>query len=222
MSQQLTLRLAGAPTYSMNDFLQAPCNQKAYEMIAQADQWPHGIILWGAEKTGKTHLAHIFQHTHGGEFYSEESIESLKIQDLVKPETYYILDQSIDFYTQHETELFHLLNLLHERNSKLLMTAHKPLLQWSLKLSDLQSRLSRFLSVELEKPDDSLLESVLHKHASDLQITLDPKVAAYLMTHSDRSIQHLLNTLEQINVLALERREKITIPLAKRVLEKLT
>ncbi len=220
MKKQLILPFSSQALYTVEDFIQSPSNYKAFQAVSHPAQWPqYGLIVWGAAKSGKTHLAHIFHHSTGAEFIPLERLNNFPDHDWVKENSYYILDYPCNDYRAYETKLFHFLNLLSQKQSKVLITADLAVAQWPLQLPDLKSRLSLMLSVPLEAPDDILLESILLKHAADLQITLSPHVISYLITHTDRCINQLLSLLHQLNALALEQGRKITVPLVKQLYE---
>lgn len=217
MQQQLVLNFANSSTYSSHDFVQGPCNADALALIQHPDRWiGYGLIVYGREKTGKTHLAHIFSEMHQGRFCALSDLAQLKEQDWVEHDTYYILDHPFACYLSLQTELFHFLNLLKMKNSKLLWIAPKPSSHWPITLPDLKSRISLMLTVKVEQPDDTVLTGILQKRAADMQIVLSPLVISYLLTRKDRSIGTLLNTLEKLNTLALEKRERITIPFIRK------
>jgi hypothetical protein len=216
-SQQLVLGFLATNSYRAEDFLVDLSNEKAYQMVLSQDRWgSHGLVLWGDAKVGKTHLAHLFQKKTGAVFLTEDHLEKLeKGEDCTENFQVFILDSLEIVLPSYEKALFHLSNLLKEKGGSFLILSQRPPGEWKISLKDLESRLKAFLAIHVQNPSDSLLEAILMKKSGDLQIILDPKVIAYLLTHGERAPGALQKFLEELNEFSLSQRQKITIPLVK-------
>jgi chromosomal replication initiation ATPase DnaA len=216
-SKQLILSFAASDSYRAEDFLVDASNQKAYQMILAQDQWgSHGLVLWGAPKVGKTHLAHLFQKKTGAVFLTEDHLERLeKGEDCTEIHQVFVLDSLEAVLPLYEKALFHLCNLLKEKAGNFLILSQRCPGEWEISLKDLESRLKAFLPIQVENPSDQLLEAILMKKSGDLQTVLNPKVITYLLTHGERSPGALQKFLEELNEFSLSQRQKITIPLIR-------
>jgi chromosomal replication initiation ATPase DnaA len=216
-SKQLILSFAASDSYGAEDFLVDASNEKAYRMIFSQDQWgSHGLVLWGGSKVGKTHLAHLFQKKTGAVFLTEDHLERLeKGEDCTETDQVFILDSLEAVLPLYEKALFHLSNLLKEKEGSFLVLSQKCPGDWEIDLKDLESRLKAFLAIQIQNPSDQLLAAILMKKGGDLQIVLDPKVINYVLTHRERSPKSLQKFLEDLNQFSLIQGQKITVPLVK-------
>lgn len=207
-------------TYLEEDFLKSNTNALAYDAIQSWPNWTsYGLILFGPSKTGKTHLAHIFQKKSKGLFLEKESLKDLdRFESSIVAGKGYILED-IDSWAQScESSLFHLCNLIKERHAFLLLTAETSPPLWKVQLPDLRSRLSLFPAFRLNPADEELLEAILIKKTSEMQIELDASVRRYILTHLERSADSLIKFLEEVNQVSFTLQRKITIPLVKEVI----
>ncbi|OFW69067.1 MAG: hypothetical protein A2977_02755 [Alphaproteobacteria bacterium RIFCSPLOWO2_01_FULL_45_8] len=216
---QLPLRFDVKQNYFPEDFLKSESNALA---LSALEAWPHwlvyGLLIFGAHKVGKTHLAHVFQSTSRALFLHPKDLKSLDDFDpLILPGRAYIVDDASSPDIS-EQSLFHLCNLIKERKGTLLLTAEQPPALWPLQLADLRSRLALFPALRIERPDDDLLEAILVKKISEMQIDLDPAVRKYILRHIERSSGFLVRFLEELDTQSLRAQRAITIPFVKRVL----
>jgi chromosomal replication initiation ATPase DnaA len=217
---QLPFHFEVTPTYLEEDFLKSSTNALAYEAIQAWPNWTsYGSVLFGPPKTGKTHLAHIFQKKSKGLFLEKDNLKDL---DAFEPSILsgkgYILENVDSWAASFEPSLFHLCNLVKERKAFLLLTAETPPPLWKIQLADLHSRLSLFPAFRLSSAEEELLEAILIKKTSEMQVDLDAAVQRYILTHLDRSADSLIKLLEEVNHASLRLQRKITIPLVKEVL----
>ena len=218
-STQLPLRFAVEPNYFPEDFIRSDSNSVA---LAGVESWPewstYGLSICGAPKVGKTHLAHFFQaHAHAL-FLKKENLKQLdQFEALIRPGKAYIVDDVYPWAQKNESVLFHLLNLIKERQATLLLVAEQTPALWELQLPDLKSRLAQFPALRMERPDDDLLEAILVKKISEMQVDLAPIVRRYILTHIERSASYLLRFLEEVNRVSLVQKRAITVPLVRQV-----
>ena len=115
--------------------------------------------------------------------------------------------------------LLHLYNWTKEQGGYLLITASERPKNWNISLDDLSSRMLASETVEIKAPDDYLLEAVIIKQFSDRQITLPADVISYLIPRAERSFDAIRKLVQNIDKLSRIEKKKITIPIARRVLE---
>ena len=114
--------------------------------------------------------------------------------------------------------MFHLYNQAREQGAGILFTATSPAARWPLNLADLISRLRAAPSAEIGAPDDALLTAVLAKLFSDRQIKIDADVLGYVVPRMERSFAAALNFVANADRHALETKRRVTVPLARQVL----
>jgi len=196
------------PSLKREDFLVAPCNWEAFELITHPQLWEGScLILKGPKNSGKTHLAHLFSKKRETcSSLKEDKIPSLKAQKIVIED----IDEDLD-----EEKLFHLFNFIKETKGQLLLTCNKmPLMT----LKDLSSRLNAAQKVDIGLPDDTLVASLFLKLFYDKQISISTEVIDYLVLHTERSFEQIKETVDKLDTLSLSANRKITIPLIKTIL----
>ncbi|WP_208430471.1 DnaA ATPase domain-containing protein [Methyloceanibacter sp. wino2] len=119
-----------------------------------------------------------------------------------------------------ERTLFHLLNLAAEKRFSVLLTARISPNRWPFALPDLLSRLSAVPVTEIGAPDEVLLRTVMLKHFSDRQLTIEPKVLEFLAVRIDRSLEAAAAAVEAVDQAALRSGRKISRQLVAEALER--
>jgi DnaA-homolog protein len=117
-----------------------------------------------------------------------------------------------------QTTLFHALQTLDQSGGQLLVASRLPVQALGL-LPDVTSRLLTFPQLEITPPTDAELRQLVLKWAADEQLTLEPAVVEYVLTRAARSAPAVLGLLGQLNVLSLQQRRAITVPLVRQVLQ---
>jgi DnaA family protein len=85
-------------------------------------------------------------------------------------------------------------------------------------MPELKTRFGWGLVFQLFGLDDAEKHAALCEHAASLGFRLDPQVADYLLTHTARDMQSLLQVLEALDRFSLETRRPITLPLLRQLL----
>jgi chromosomal replication initiation ATPase DnaA len=209
--RQLILDLGRAPGYDSEDFLVSASNATAFAMLDSWPAWPAAtVILTGPPGAGKSHLATIWAR------HAEARV--IQRGDVIEPDELArcpaVVLEDCDRATRPEAALFHLLNLMKESGSWLVMTARDNPDQWGLGTADLLSRLRLSPIVTIGRPDAAMVRAVLIKLFSDRQIRIDEDVVAYAALHLDRSLEAATAFVQAIDDAALSAGRRITRPLA--------
>jgi chromosomal replication initiation ATPase DnaA len=216
--KQLLLPLDLPPTFEAKDFIVSKSNEEAYLWLIRWPNWPNRTLsIYGDEGCGKTHLSHIWQcysesrHLTGIDF-NETALETL----LEGPALFLIDDAHL---IEKEEKFFHFYNhILQSKGGLLLLSTMAPA-YWDTYLPDLRSRLNAIPAFKIHPPDEDLLSQVIKKQFSDLQITVDDTVIAYLLKHMERSFESARMWVDILNKRALTQQKSITIPLVREVLQ---
>ena len=214
---QLILKFPFAKKYYEQDFFVSSNNYPAYKLI---ESWPDWAGKWlnifGESGSGKTHLAKIFEKRIDKiKIISAKRINNNVLQDLNLIECL-IID---DFENNIDEKLFYsILNQSKQLDNYILINSVDPLKRFKFKLKDLKSRINSFTYYGIELPTDDLLKVIISKTLSDKQISINPKIAEFIIKNVDRSYEKMLKFLKEVDELSLSTGKSININLIKKVL----
>ena len=212
--RQLALVLDHAESYARDDFMSGPCNKGALALIDSWPDWPSSAMaLVGPEGSGKTHLAMIWAEAAGARVVSGRALGEAELPIALATGALVVEDAP----ATDDRILFHLLNMVREENSSLLLTARTPPVSWSAAVADLVSRLRALPVATLTVPDDAMLRAVIVKLAADRQLALDEAVVSYLTTHIERSFGAARAAVIALDNESLRRRRPATRALAAEI-----
>ena len=188
----------------------------------------HCLFLSGPAGSGKTHLlnaaCNLSRQLGKQAFYiapgrlppgAAAGLAGLEQMDLVCVDD---IDQCIG-QRDWEEALFHCFNRLREQGGSLLACSVTRLSALPFSLPDLASRLGWGLRLQLQPLDEGGKLEVMQRWAGAHDIQLPAEVQNYLLSRSSRSLTALLEHLEAVRVAALSGKRKITVPLAREVLQ---
>lgn len=214
--QQLGLEWPLQPHFSRDDFLTSDSNAAALRTIEAWPHWPDNVLLLvGAPGSGKSHLAAIWAAHTGAQTISGADLGHSKLAALAAHPAL-VIDAAEDLDT--EAPLFHLLNIARQDRKSVLLTARRAPDFWGLKTADLLSRLRLAPMVEIDAPDDALLQAVLKKLFRDRQLLVDPAVVDFIALHIDRSLDMARAFVATLDRLSLARGSAISRALARELL----
>lgn len=194
MTKQIALPLDWGSASSESDFVVSDANREAVRHLEHWSLWPvRASLLVGPGKSGKSHLARIFQKWSAGD----------------------VID---DAHRAGETDLFHAWNRAQEQRRPLLLVAEAAPPRWRVALPDLASRLKATPVVAIGAPDDALLAAVMSKQFHDRGLQPAPEVVHYIITRIERSFAGVAQVVGALDVASLSERRRLTVPLAREVL----
>ena len=241
MPRQLTLRLNLDDEATFDNFYCGPAQSRNSKLLhflrdtlipraAGAPVSAVGTVLrdfvWlcGAKGAGCSHLLQAVCHGAGQlglqAFYLDFSAHRGLSPDVLQGmENVPILClDAIDLLAgdqEWELALFSLYNRMAERQTPLLVAAHSSPAQQPFQLADLKSRMQSAAVFELELLSDEDKAKALQLRAHKRGFELSDDVAAYLVSHSERSMSALSEVLQKLDQHSLETKRRVTVPLLK-------
>ena len=218
---QLTFNLENKPALGRNDFIVSESNLDAIRWIDNWPNWSHnsgGLNVVGPKSAGKTHLGAVWRSLSKAQWINTPIIDTMRVPDILGKGQHVVLDDFNQAWPG--VPLLHLYNLVRERKGFILIISENPVAQLGVAPDDLASRLSTMPVVAIKPPDDCLLKEVMLKLFKDRQIVVENGVLDYLVVRMERSFEEALRLVNRLDNEALAEKNRITIPLASRVLGK--
>ncbi|MFP6849574.1 MAG: DnaA regulatory inactivator Hda [Pseudomonas sp.] len=199
------------------------------ECLCGADAgWAESLIyLWGGEGVGRSHLlqAACLRFEQRGELavylpLAEVAEHGPALLDNLEHCELVCLDDldAVAGRREWEEALFHLFNRLRDSGRRLLLAANASPRELSIKLADLQSRLTLALVFQLQSLSDEDKLRALQLRASRRGLHLSDEVGRFILTRGERSMNALFELLERLDQASLQAQRKLTIPFLKETL----
>ena len=167
-------------------------------------------FLYGPKKSGKSFLSNIWKNKYNAIKLSNNFEELIKKKDNILIDDLYFFDQEI---------IFHLVNYCILNNLKILITSPNKINDINFKFNDLPSRLKTFSFLEINTPDDEMLLTILTKLLVDKQFIVNSNdIFEYILRRVDRSYKGIYDIVDKLDILSLEKKRQLTIPLIKEIL----
>ena len=190
----------------------------------------HHIYLWGDDGLGKSHLLQAacklasenqLQVAHVplsmiNEF-SPDMLHDLGMLDLVCVDDLDCLKGDVSW----QQSMVWLYNELRDSRHSLIMAASVKPKRLSLDLQDLQSRLEWDLVLQLKPPDEVTKINILKDRAKARAFELPDDVIEYMIRRVNRDLPSLIMLLDRIDHASLAEKRRVTVPLIKKVLDRL-
>lgn len=219
-TNQLALLLPVEPRFGRDDFLVSPSNEAAWDMFERWPNWPgRMLLLLGPTGSGKSHLGAIWAQRAHARVVGAADLGGADLAALAASGP--LLLEDADRLQGLEAELFHLINLVREREGALALTARNWPDSWGLTTKDLLSRLRLAPAIEIGEPDDALVRAVLVKLFIDRQLVVDTSVVEYLALRIERSLAAARAVVQILDREALAHARPVTRPMAAEVLRRM-
>tara|TARA_B100001029_G_scaffold147348_1_gene128198 strand:- start:3 stop:632 length:630 start_codon:yes stop_codon:yes gene_type:complete len=198
------------PNFSISDYFVGTSNIEAYNLLINT-QNINNLFLVGPSKSGKTHLAFIWQKKFNAIIYDNN------IKQILENTSNVIVDNIFD--NINEEEIFHIINHCSSVNSKILVTSNIKLNEYTFQLKDLSSRLKTFININIDLPDDELLINLMTKLFHDKQIIVkNPEIFHYIIKRVHRSYDKIFHLIDKIDNLLMKKNKQLTIPIIKELI----
>ena len=213
---QLILNFDYDQNFKDQDFYVSKSNEFAFKLLNSWPKWEKNFVnLIGEKFSGKTHLINIFLKKFKGikieaNEINNEFLKKIKVFENIIIENF---NDKID-----ENILFTLLNIIDQDNKYLILTSKNPIVDYSFKLNDLNSRSKNFLLCNIEKPGDDLMFALILKNLSDRQISIDKKLVDFIIKRIDRSYGKIFDFIYKIDKISLKRKKPIDFKIIKEAL----
>lgn len=229
MNEQLILNLGRRRAFNKEDFFVSKSNSLAIKML---DNWKNtssdsGIIIFGPPACGKSHLAAVWSKETSAVSYEISSLVDINIDKIIE-ERFFVLEdiEKLDFLPPKnrifvEEKILHIYNNLNENNGKILFTSKLIPKDWNIELKDLLSRFMSLTVIELNLPDDDLLQAVMAKQFTDRQILVELSVLKYAIPRMERSFLFAKKLVEDLDVEAFKSGKPINIKMVRKSIRSL-
>ena len=213
---QLILNFDYEQNFKDQDFYVSKSNEFAFKLLNSWPKWEKNFVnLIGEKFSGKTHLINIFLEKFKGikieaNEINNEFLKKIKVFENIIIEN---LNDKID-----ENLLFTLFNIIDQDNKYIILTSKNPIVDFSFKLKDLNSRSKNFLLCNIEKPGDDLMFALILKNLSDRQISIDKKLIDFIIKRIDRSYGKIFDFIYKIDKISLKQKKPIDFKIIKEAL----
>jgi len=167
-------------------------------------------LLIGPKKSGKSFLGNIWLNKNN-------AIElKQNFENVIKHKKNVLIDEFLLF---DQENIFHIINNCNLHNLKILIISNKTINEINFKYKDLSSRLKTFNNFEINQPNDEMLVSILTKLLIDKQFIINSNdIFEYILRRVDRSYKGIHDIVDKLDILSLEKKRQLTIPLIKEIL----
>ena len=168
------------------------------------------LFLYGPKKSGKSFLSNIWLNKNNAIQFNNN------FEYLIRKNNNVLID-NISLFDQEK--IFHIVNNCILNNSKVLITSNFKINEIKFKFSDLSSRLKTFSNLEIYQPNDEMLLTILTKLLIDKQFIINTNdIFEYILRRVDRTYKSINDVVNKLDVLSLEKKRQLTIPLIKEIL----
>ena len=167
-------------------------------------------FLCGPKKSGKSYLAKLW-------LKKNHATKINKNYELFLNNKGNILIDDLMLFD--EEKIFHIVNNCILNNLKILITSNNKINEIDFKFNDLSSRLKTFSNLEIHQPNDEMLLTILTKLLIDRQFIINSnEIFEYILRRVNRSYQGIYDIVKKLDILSLEKKRQLTIPLIKEIL----
>ena len=208
MNKQKSFNYQFLSSFNELNFFVNKTNSHAFNILTNNNL--HYLLLYGPKKSGKSFLSKIWLDKNNAIQLKDnfELFLNSKVNILID-----------DLSKYNEEQIFHIVNNSILNNTKILITSSVKINEINFKYKDLSSRLKTFSNLEIYQPDDEMIITILTKLLLDKQFVINSnEIFEYILRRIDRSYEAVYNIVNKLDVLSLEKKRQLTIPLIKEIL----
>ena len=184
-------------------------NEDAYNGVLSSENF--NIFLSGPKKSGKSFLSKLWSKKYKALMYDNN------LELILNHSNNIIIDQKK--IHNHEENIFHILNHCNLNNLRVLFISELKINEINIKLKDLNSRLKIFTEYIINKPDDDMLLNILTKLLIEKQFVINShEIFNFIIKRANRSYEEIYKIANKLDLLSLEKKRQLTIPLIKEIL----
>ena len=219
MNEQFVLDLATPEPPSFDNFVVGSNGEAvaAVRSIAAGAMREPGVLLWGPEGAGKSHL--LSACARSASFGTVIHCDSP--QDVPTPNvgasTLLIVDDIDRAGATEQGRIFTWINALAANDGRWLASACAPPARLGLR-EDLRTRVALGLVFEVAVPGDAERAQALEAYAHDRGFRLSRDVIEYVLAHARRDMPSLVRLLAALDRHSLATQRSITVPLVREFL----
>ncbi len=167
-------------------------------------------FLYGPKKSGKSYLAQIW-------LLKNNAIQITNSSKLIFDNKKNILIDELLSIDEEKT--FHIVNSCILNNLNILITSKNKINDIKFRFKDLSSRLKTFSSLEIYHPNDEMLINILTKLLIQKQFIIKSNdIFDFILRRVERSYEGVNDIVNKLDILSLEKKRQLTIPLIKEIL----
>ena len=209
MSSQKFFNYNFSENKDKENFFVNQTNQQAFDVMIH-NSFNENIFLYAPKKSGKSHLLNIWKDKNNAFVYDGNLSETIKSNQNIA------IDNIFNF---SEEDLFHIINHCKLYNLKLCVTSAILLNNYFFKLKDLQSRLKSFYYININIPDEEMCKMLMIKLFSEKKIIIKHKeIFEFIHKRLSRTYNDIYLFVQKIDILSLEKKRQLTIPLIKEII----
>jgi DnaA family protein len=217
MAEQLTFELADPPPATLETFVPGR-NAEVVDVLARAARHEigDGIVLWGAQGVGKTHLlSAVVAAARASGREAHGLADPSLVADIALGAGALVAVDCVDAAdARAEAGLFTLYNALASCGGQLVCASRVPPARMSLR-DDIRTRLGWGLVYEVVALADADKPDALRAYARARGFALSGEVVDYLLAHGRRDMGSLVHALTALDRHSLAMRRPITVPLIR-------
>ena len=100
-----------------------------------------------------------------------------------------------------------------------MITSNNRINEIEFQYNDLSSRLKTFSNLEINQPNDEMLLAILTKLLIDKQFIINSNdIFKFILRRVDRTYEGISEIVNKLDILSLEKKRQLTIPLIKEIL----
>lgn len=216
----MPLDLAFRPAMGREDFLIGNSNRDAVAWIDKYPDWPLATaVLRGPYGSGKSHLLAVWRQMANAADLDGPSLQVDTLHEVLGNAKAASVDRA-DAMIEPDC-LFHLINMMREREGHLLIAAREAPARWTVGTADMRSRMAAAPLLTLSDPEDELLAAVLTKLFADRGMIPGVGVIAYVVGRIPRTFDAARALVAAMDHISLTEQKGATLPIARKALSTL-